>query len=123
MEEKPCFSEGSTCPCPPRKGQHLSGLAVPVAHLLLFPLLYPHASLLSPQLQLRVSSPKKLTLPATPFSQDGREWLVGHRQDASGQRSSDTDLGPRPSGWQSSAELAQGRHDLVSHVWGPGQSI
>lgn len=55
-----------------------------------------------------VSNPEKLTLPATPFSQEDTEWLEGHRQGVSGRRSSAKDLGPRHLRWAVlSTRLAQ----------------
>lgn len=77
------------------KGQHHAGSAVAAAQGQ-GSRLHPYPSL-SPPFQLRVSSLKELALPTTPFSQEGRDRLAGHRQDASGRRSSAKDLGPRRS--------------------------
>lgn len=85
LEESPAPQQGNLCLRSSAKGQHHAGQGS---------LLHPDPSL-SPRLQLRVSSSKELTLPATPLSQEGRDWLAGHRQDASGQRSSAKDLGSR----------------------------
>lgn len=102
-------------PRPHQKGQHLSGLATPVAPLQ-GPLLYPH-------FQLRFFSPKKLTLPATPFPQEGREWLAGPDKVPQDSAAQPQTCACAPRLAVLGADLAQGWHDLVSHVWGPGQSI